>query len=62
MGTMTNSEDLAEMTLNAAFHQGLHCLLRPKSIFNIDVSVRVHLNQGCPQRIRWHFIRFCTVC
>ena len=27
-GTITNSEDPDEMTLNAAFHQGLHCLLR----------------------------------
>ena len=27
-GTMTNSEDPGKMPLNAAFHQGLHCLLR----------------------------------
>ena len=26
-GTFTNSEDLDEMPHNAAFHQGLHCLL-----------------------------------
>ena len=30
MGTFTNSEDLDEMLHNAAFHQGLHCLLRSK--------------------------------
>ena len=28
MGTFTNSEDQDEMQHNAAFHQGLHCLLR----------------------------------
>ena len=27
-GTFTNSEDPNEMPHNAAFHQGLHCLLR----------------------------------
>ena len=28
MGTLTNSEDPDEMPHNAAFHLGLHCLLR----------------------------------
>ena len=28
MGTMANSEDPDEMPHEAAFHQGLHCLLR----------------------------------
>ena len=28
MGTMTNSEDPNEMLHKAAFHQGLHCLLK----------------------------------
>ena len=28
MGTLANSEDPDEMLHNAAFHQGLHCLLR----------------------------------
>ena len=27
MGTLANSEDPDEMPQNAAFHQGLHCLL-----------------------------------
>ena len=27
MGTLANSEDPDEMPHNAAFHQGLHCLL-----------------------------------
>ena len=30
MGTLANSEDTDEMQHNAAFHQGLHCLLRLK--------------------------------
>ena len=30
MGTFANSEDPDEMQHNAAFHQGLHCLLRLK--------------------------------
>ena len=29
-GTLANSEDTDEMQLNAAFHQGLHCLLSLK--------------------------------
>ena len=30
MGTLANSVDQDEMQHNAAFHQGLHCLLRLK--------------------------------
>ena len=30
MGTLANSEDPDEMQHHAAFHQGLHCLLRLK--------------------------------
>ena len=30
MGTLANSEDPDEMQHNAAFHLGLHCLLRLK--------------------------------
>ena len=28
MGTLANNEDPDEMSHNATFHQGLHCLLR----------------------------------
>ena len=31
-GTFTKSEDPDEMLHNAAFHQGLHCLLRYKNL------------------------------
>ena len=30
MSTLANSEDPEELQYNAAFHQGLHCLLRLK--------------------------------
>ena len=33
MSTFANSEDPDEMQHNAAFHQGLHCLLKVKKIF-----------------------------
>ena len=33
MGTFTNSEDPDEMLHNAAFHHGLHCLLRFVCLF-----------------------------
>ena len=33
MATFTNSEDPDEMMHNAAFHQGLHCLLNKIKIF-----------------------------
>ena len=40
MGTLANSEDPDEMQHNAAFHQGLHCLLRRKQ-FSVT---RIHHN------------------
>ena len=40
MGTLTNSEEPDEMQHNAAFHQGLHCLLRRKQ-FSVT---RIHHN------------------
>ena len=36
MGTLANSEDLDEMQHEAAFHQGLHCLLRLKQPSGTD--------------------------
>ena len=33
MGSFTNSVDLDEMPPYAAFHKGLHCLLRLKRLF-----------------------------
>ena len=38
MGTFTNSEDPDEMPPSAAFHQGLHCLLRRKDLQTKECS------------------------
>ena len=37
MCTLANSEDPDEMLHNAAFHQGLHCLLRQKQISEKEI-------------------------
>ena len=37
MGTLANSEGPDEMQHNAAFHQGLHCLLRLKQPSGTEV-------------------------
>ena len=37
MGTLANSEDPDKMQHNAAFHQGLHCLLRLKQPSGIEI-------------------------
>ena len=40
MGTLAKSEDPDEMQHNAAFHQGLHCLLR----FKQPSGTEIHQN------------------
>ena len=37
MGTLVISEDVDEMQHNAAFHSGLHCLLRSKQTSGIEI-------------------------
>ena len=37
MGTLANSEDPDEMQQKAAFHQGMHCLLRLKQPFGTEI-------------------------
>ena len=37
MGTLANSEDPDEMQHNAAFHQGLHCLLKSKQCSGTEI-------------------------
>ena len=37
MGTLANSEDPDEMQHNAAFHQGLYCLLRLKQSSGTEI-------------------------
>ena len=51
MPTLANSEDPDEMPHNAAFHQGLHYLLRPKQYSEEDVQflleiVPLDINNG----------------
>ena len=49
MGTLANSEGPEEMQHNAAFHQGLHCLLRLKQPSYIYPSlVLVQPRKTCP--------------
>ena len=38
MGTLANSEDPDEMLHNAAFQQGLHCLLLQKPSSEIEIQ------------------------
>ena len=42
-GTLASSEDPDEMQHDAAFHQGLHCLLRLKRLSRSDI----HHNSTC---------------
>ena len=42
MDALTNSEDPDEMQHNAAFHQGLHCLIRSKQ----PSGKEIHNNLG----------------
>ena len=42
MGTLENSQDPDEVQHNAAFHQGLHCLLRFKQFSGTEI----HHNLG----------------
>ena len=42
MGSMANSEDPDEMQRKAAFHQGLHCLLRLKQPPGTEVHQGLH--------------------
>ena len=44
MGTLANSEDLDEMHYTAAFHQGLHCLLRLKQSSGMDIYIIISLS------------------
>ena len=39
MGTFVNSKDPDEMPHNAAFCQGLHCLLRPKQTSEKEILI-----------------------
>ena len=53
MGTLANSEDPDEIPHNAAFHQGLHCLIRHNQSSEIEMhysggKLCNSYNIGCP--------------
>ena len=50
-GTLVNSEDPDEMQHNAAFHQGLHCLLRLKQYFGTEIY---HNLEILPENLKVH--------
>ena len=54
MGTLANSEDSDEMQHNAAFHQGLHCLLRLKRSSEKKKSILVGNHNLCPLNTMKH--------
>ena len=48
MGTLANSEDPDEMQHKAAFHQGLHCLLRLKQPLGIEIHHNLEKSTSYP--------------
>ena len=48
MGTLANSEDPDEMQYNAAFHQGLHCLLISKQPSETEIRHNLKKIYLCP--------------
>ena len=45
---MKNSEDQDEMPHKAAFHQGLHCLLRSKQFSGTEIHLFIEILTGNP--------------
>ena len=50
MGTLANSAELDEMQHNAAFHQGLHCLLRFKQPSITEIHHNLEISTLDPLR------------
>ena len=48
MGTMANREDPDEIPHKAAFHQGLHCLLRYKQSSVIEIHTFIEISTCNP--------------
>ena len=44
MGTLANCGDPDEMQQNAAFHQGLHCLLRLKQPSGTEIHYNLEIS------------------
>ena len=52
MGTLENSEDPDEMQHNAAFHQGLHCLLRLKQPSGTEIHHNLKISTCDPLKYK----------
>ena len=54
MVTLANSEDPHEMQHNAAFHQGLHCLLKSKQPSGTEIHHYLENSTSMtPQSVQW---------
>ena len=60
MGTMANSEDPDEMQHHAAFHQGLHCLLRLKQPSGTEIHHNIENFTSChPLKYKMGSYTYC---
>ena len=62
MGTLANSEDPDEMQHNAAFHQGLHYLLRLKQLSGIEIYHNLENLPLTPKSAQWAVINLLYQC
>ena len=63
MGTLANSEDSDEMPHNAAFHQGLHCLLRQNHLLGTEIHLNWKMTTCHPIKyIMDHSILIALIC
>ena len=56
--TLANSEDPNEMSLNAAFYQGLHCLLRQKQSSETAIQFYLEIMTGDPSIYTMDHLKF----
>ena len=60
MLTLTNSEDQDEMSHNATFHQGLHCLLRLKRYSETEIQFLYEKYNPLPLYIQYNLCKTAT--
>ena len=61
MGTLANSEDPDKMSHNAAFHHGLHCLLRQNQSLKKEKHSFFEIITCAPQYIQWTILTLSYV-
>ena len=61
MGMLANSGDPYEMLLKAAFHHGLHCLLRQNRSSEKEIQYFVELLPMTPQYIQWTILTLLKI-